>query len=294
MSDGAQQEEFGSAATSRDARRIQLALELLTEHWREQPDLDWLAARVGLSAYYLQRVFTRRVGVSPKRFVQHLTRDAARASLADARSLLETAHHCGLSGTARLHDLFIRYEGMTPGEFKRYAAGLTMHDGEIDTPFGRAYVIWGPRGLSRLEFFDVPNALMALRHVARVDFPDAHWLPVSDEQLNRLANAFISRPRPDNLPLCVAGSTLQLKVWEALLAIPSGRTVTYHGLADAIAHSSEEEVGAAIAGNALAWLIPCHRVIQENGLMGMARWGEHRKRCMLAWEGAQSESLSAG
>jgi AraC family transcriptional regulator of adaptative response/methylated-DNA-[protein]-cysteine methyltransferase len=273
---------------SRDARRIHRALLLLAEHWREQPGLDWLAAQVGLSEFHLQRLFTRRVGISPKRYVQCLTRDAARNALADARSLLEAAHDCGLSGTARLHDLFVRYEGMTPGDFKQAAAGLVLREGECDTPFGPAYAVWAPHGLNRLEFFADGEHLAGLRQAARADFAGAGWRPLEPADRGRLANAFVPQPAADCLPLWVSGSAFQLKVWEALLAIPSGRCVSYGDLADALGATSTAAVGDAVAGNALAWLIPCHRVIREDGRLGSARWGQARKRAMLAWEAGRS------
>lgn len=273
-----------ASADSRDARRIHRALLLLAEHWREQPGLDWLADRVGLSGFHLQRLFTRRVGISPKRYVQCLTRAAARDALADARSLLDTAHECGLSGTARLHDLFVRYEGMTPGDFKQAAAGLTLREGELDTPFGPAYAVWAPLGLNRLEFHADADALARLRQTARIDFAGAEWQALTTDDRQRLANAFAPQPVEDRLPLWVSGSAFQLKVWEALLAIPPGRCVSYGGLAEALGTPSTAAVGNAVAANALAWLIPCHRVICEDGRLGRARWGEARKRGMLAWE----------
>lgn len=270
---------------------VHRALLLLAEHWREQPDLDWLAGRIGLSEFHLQRLFTRRVGISPKRYLQFLTREAARASLADARSLLETAHACGLSGTARLHDLFIRYEGLTPGEFKQAAAGLSLAEGEVDTPFGPAYAVWAPRGINRLEFFADAQGLGRLKDAARRDFAQAGWQPLSPAQRHGLANAFTPRPAVGSLPLWVSGSAFQLKVWEALLAVPPGQCVSYRGLAEAVGSRSTAAVGNAAAANALAWLIPCHRLMREDGLVGRARWGEARKKSMLAWESAAWRGL---
>lgn len=275
-----------------EAARVRQALLLLAEHWREQPGLDWLAARLGVSEFHLQRQFTRRVGISPKRYVQCLTRAAARAHLADAGSLLETSLACGLSGTARLHDLFVRYEGMTPGEFSQAAAGLALEEGEIGTPFGPAYVVWAPRGLNRLEFFSGPRERARLRRAARADFAGAVWQPLAAATSRRLANAFAPRPAADRLPLWVGGTAFQLKVWEALLAIPPGRDVSYRGLAAALG-ADTAEVAGAVRANALGWLIPCHRVIRDNGLPGPARWGEARKRAMLAWEAGRAGAVGA-
>lgn len=271
----------------RDALRVQDAIDLLVHHWNEQPELGWLAENVGLSEFHLQRLFTRWVGISPKRFIQYLTKEAARRRLLAADSLLETALSCGLSGTARLHDLFLRYEGLTPGEFKVTAAGLTVHAGQVDTPFGRAIAIWAPRGLNRLEFCDSDQAAEHVLEQARTDFSDSRWAPLTFEQKQSLANAFQSRPKADQLSLCVTGTPFQLKVWEALLAIPAGRHVSYQSLANAVQAPSPEAVMQSVSENALGWLIPCHRVIKETGLIGSARWGTGRKLAMQGWESWQ-------
>lgn len=274
----------------RDAQRIREAIELLLHHWVEQPELGWLAEHVGLSEFHLQRLFTRWVGISPKRFVQYLTKEAARSRLMTADSLLDTALACGLSGTARLHDLFLRYEGLTPGEFKTAAAGLTVHAGQIDTPFGSAVAVWAPRGLNRLEFCDSDQDATQVLEQARSDFQDSLWSALTAEQRARLANAFQAKPEADRLTLCVTGTAFQLKVWEGLLAIPMGRHVGYQDLANALQAPSTEDLAQSVSDNALGWLIPCHRVIRESGLPGTARWGTGRKLAMQGWE-AHRESL---
>lgn len=282
----------------RDALRIQEAIELLVHHWNEQPELGWLAEHVGLSEFHLQRLFTRWVGISPKRFLQYLTKEAARSRLLAAESLLETALACGLSGTARLHDLFLRYEGLTPGEFKAAAAGLTVHAGQVDTPFGQAVAIWAPRGLNRLEFCDSEQAVERELEQARTDFSDSRWAPLTSEQQQRLANAFLPRPMADQLSLCVTGTPFQLKVWEALLAIPAGRHVSYESLSSAVQAPSREALTRSVSENALGWLIPCHRIIHESGLIGAARWGTGRKLSMQGWEAHRqldtNEAIRAG
>ncbi|RFA30976.1 hypothetical protein CAI21_03100 [Alkalilimnicola ehrlichii] len=257
----------------RDGERIKRALEFLIEHWAEQPDLARLASRLGLSEWHLQRLFTRWVGISPKRFVQYLTKEYAALRLRDADSLLDAALACGLSGTGRLHDLFIRYEGMSPGEFKASAAGATLHVGSIESPFGSAFALWAPRGLHRLEFYDTQAEYDRHLNNAKAAFPEALWQPLKREHREQLANAFRPKPAPDCLSVCVTGTVFQLKVWEALLAIPPGKLVTYSGLARALGVRSSVALGNAVSANALAWLVPCHRVICANGLPGRFRWG---------------------
>lgn len=286
------------SASQRDFERIARAVAVLAEHWREQPSLGWVAAQIGLSEFHLQRLFSRWVGVSPKRFVQFITREAARSYLTDAASLMEAALACGLSGSARLHDLFVRYEGMSPGEFKAAVAGQPMAWGEIETPFGVALAVFAPRGLHRLEFIaDAGQRDMLLRELTDT-YPDALWQVASPARLAPLRAAFGVAERGDPvqtanvdgspLALCVAGSDFQLKVWEALLAVPRGQSVSYGSLASALGKpGAARAVGNAVAANAVAMLIPCHRVIRESGVVGHFRWGTERKLAMLGWERAQ-------
>ncbi|HEY6896482.1 MAG TPA: methylated-DNA--[protein]-cysteine S-methyltransferase [Rhodocyclaceae bacterium] len=279
----------------RDFARIAQAIALLSRHWREQPSLARVAAEVGLSEFHLQRLFARWVGVSPKRFVQYLTKEAARGYLADAASLMDTALACGLSGGARLHDLFVRYEGMTPGEFKTSVRGQPMRWGEVATPFGQALAVFAPRGLHRLEFFATAaerDHLLASLHAI---YPQAIWQAADATAMATLTAAF--RPAVPSaagelregsaLSICVSGSAFQLKVWEALLTVPQGKVVSYGSLAQALGHpGAARAVGNAVAANTVAWLIPCHRVIRETGVVGRYRWGSERKQAMLGWEQA--------
>ena len=279
----------------RDFERIGRAVALLSAHWCEQPSLAWVAEQIGLSEFHLQRLFSRWVGVSPKRFVQFITREAARSYLADAAPLLDTALACGLSGSARLHDLFVRYEGMSPGEFKSAVAGQPMAWGEIDTPFGRALAVFAPRGLHRLEFIADASHRDALLETLQASYPEARWQPCDAARLASLKVAFAVAESGNRegagspLALCVAGSDFQLKVWEALLAVPLGQSVSYGGLASALGMpGAARAVGNAVAANVVAMLIPCHRVIRETGVVGHFRWGSERKLAMLGWERARS------
>ena len=290
--------------TARNFDRIAKALGLLTEHWQEQPSLAWVAREVGLSEFHLQRLFSRWVGLSPKRFLQFLTKESAREHLADAASLLEASHACGLSGSARLHDLFVRYEGMTPGEFKAAVRGQSMTWGEVATPFGKALAVFAPRGLHRLEFVSGVAERDAHLEALQAQYPEALWQAATSEQLLPVDRAFqaplalgdvspAAREEGSALALCVSGSAFQLKVWEALLAIPPGQSVSYGNLAAALGHPrAARALGNAVGANAVAWLIPCHRVICESGVVGRFRWGSERKRAILGWERAQMAAVS--
>lgn len=290
--------ESAGLLSGRDFQRIGRAISLLQERWQEQPSLAWVGQELGISEFHLQRLFTRWVGISPKKFLQYVTKEAARAHLQASGSLLETSLACGLSGSSRLHDLFVRYEGMTPGEFKDQAAGLTLHHAEITTPFGEALAIWAPRGLHRLEFFDHGEQLAALWQGLREEYPESLWAPADAHRCEQLQGAFLAghAPRSDSpaegsaggLSLFVTGTPFQLKVWEALLSIPQGHSVSYGRLAAALGKpGAARAVGNAVAANALAWLIPCHRVICEQGVVGRFRWGRERKTAILGWEWSQ-------
>lgn len=284
--------------TTVNFERIARAIGLLTAHWREQPELPWVAEQVGLSEFHLQRLFSRWVGVSPKRFVQFLTKEAARRHLADAATLIDAALACGLSGSARLHDLFVRYEGMTPGDFKASVQGQPMDWGDIDTPFGRALAVFAPRGLHRLEFAADDDQRDRMLGQLQSTYPDARWQKADVLRLATVERAFqiplstksFAVTEGSVLSLCVSGSVFQLKVWEALLAVPPGKAVSYGGLANALGFpDAARAVGRAVGANAIAWLIPCHRVIRETGAAGPFRWGSDRKRAMLGWERAKTQ-----
>lgn len=275
----------------RDASRIARAIEFLAEHYTAQPGLAEAAARVGLSPAHFQRVFTRMVGVSPKRFVQHLTLGDAKRRLRAGEPLLRASLAVGLSGPSRLHDLFVTAEAMTPGDYKRGGAGIDVRYGVHTTPFGAVVAAVTGRGLCGLRFVaegGVEAALGALGAAwtrARVRESADDTAPVVERIF---APARSSSVAP--LPVLLRGTPFQLKVWEALLALPVGATTTYGALAGAVGRpAAARAVGAAVGANPVAVLVPCHRVLRRLGAIGGYRWGPARKRALLAWEAARSE-----
>jgi AraC family transcriptional regulator of adaptative response/methylated-DNA-[protein]-cysteine methyltransferase len=283
-------------SSSSDYRTVAEALHYLEAHHLHQPSLEELAANAGMSKYHFQRLFTRWAGVSPKRFLQFLTLEHAKELLRESEPLLKTALASGLSGPARLHDLFITAEGVTPGEFKTGGLSLQIIFGFHSTPFGLALFARTERGLCHLAFLDSDDlatkreALDALR----ADWPGAS-LEDGPKEASKLAQAIFfsgnaSGPRPP-LSLFLKGTNYQIRVWTALMRIPVGSVTTYGKLAGALgAPKSGRAVGSAVARNPVAYLIPCHRVIRAVGAFGEYRWGSVRKKAILAWEAARRSS----
>lgn len=278
--------------------RIAAVIRFLDEHRGEQPDLDTIAAHVGLSRFHVHRLFAEWAGVTPKDFLQCLTVEHAKARLRKGESVLHAALDAGLSGPSRLHDLCVSLEAATPGEIKAQGEGLTITAGIADTPFGACVVGSTPRGIGHLAFVEGPTRAAAERAL-RSDWPRAR-IAWDDAAIAKLvapvfvhdAEARTSSP----LRAYVRGSDFQVRVWRALLRIEPGTLVSYGALADALGHrSAARAVGSAVAKNSIAVLIPCHRVIRETGVLGEYRWGKERKRALLAWEtaprGAPTEVL---
>jgi len=276
--------------TSSDYVRIEKAIAYLQSHFLEQPDLAAVARSVHLSEYHLQRVFTRWAGVSPKRFLQFLTVEHAKQRLANSKSLLDVTFDSGLSSPGRLHDLFVAVEAVTPGEFKTRGAGIHIHYGLHHSPFGACLVGLTGRGVCWLSFVQNTSCRQAIGELKQ------HWngatLSQRPDLTGPVANQIflgLSNGKRSPLSLLLMGTNFQLKVWKALLTVPAGALVTYETLGEIIgAGQSARAVGNAVADNRIAWLIPCHRVIRKNGLLGGYRWGETRKRAILAWETART------
>jgi len=274
-----------------DYSRVEQAIRYLAAHAAAQPDLAEVAGVVGLSEFHFQRLFQRWAGVSPKRFLQFLTLEAAKARLAESRSLLEVSHAVGLSGPSRLHDLFLSLERMTPGEFKAQAGGLTIYWGVEDTPFGPALFAALDRGLCGLAFLEDGSPEGAFEEL-RARWPGAR-LEAAPARIRGYAEALNARMRgrlDEPLAVVLKGTPFQLKTWEALLRIPSGQVLAYGDLAGlAGAPGASRAVGTALGQNPLAWLIPCHRVLQASGAVGAYHWGTPRKQAMLGFERALAE-----
>lgn len=268
-------------------RLIARAIARLDAAGGERLGLQDLAADLGLSAAHLQRLFTRWVGVSPKRFRQYLALGPARRMLAADTPLLDTALAAGLSGPSRLHDLFLRWEAMTPGEVARGGAGVEIAWGWFDSPFGPALVMGTARGLCGIGFAAALGEAAVMADLA-ARWPAAR-LTEAPHRLRPWAEAALGGTGP--VPVQPIGAPFQLQVWQALLAIPPGQVTTYGRIAAALGRpGAARAVGAAVGANPLAWLIPCHRVIGASGALTGYRWGLPVKRAMLACEAARAET----
>lgn len=276
------------ASAARDYARIARAIEFLRTHAAAQPDLAGAARHVGLSEFHFQRLFTRWAGVSPKRFLQFLTVEDAKRRLAATRSTLDLAAEVGLSGGGRLHDLFVTLEALSPGEARAGGAGLTIRWSLHDTPFGPALIAATARGVCALHFVEHEAQGMAL---LRQSWPRAQRVrdPAATAAIAQRIFAPLAQASRQPLAVLVKGTNFQLQVWRALLALPAGAVTTYGDLAGALQKpDAARAVGAAVGANAVAWLIPCHRVIRASGMLTGYRWGTARKAAMLGWEAARS------
>jgi AraC family transcriptional regulator of adaptative response/methylated-DNA-[protein]-cysteine methyltransferase len=271
-------------------RTIARALHMVEAEGGRTMPLDDLAARLSMSPAHFQRVFSRWVGVSPKRYQQYLTLDLARRLLAERFTLLDTAAEAGLSGTGRLHDLFLAWEAMSPGEYARGGAGLTIRYGWFPTPFGEALAMGTDRGLCGLGFVDDCGRDAAMADLCG-RWPRASFVEDRAALAPWVEAAFAGK---GEARLHMIGAPFQIKVWEALLTVPSGQVTTYSELARAIGHpTAVRAVGTAVGRNPVSWLIPCHRALRKTGGLGGYHWGLPVKRAMLAWEAARAEAKSA-
>lgn len=271
---------------ARDYPRMLAALDYLGRNWTAQPDLDAVAAAVGLSPFHFQRVFTRWTGTSPKRMVCALTHATARQLLVEGASVLEAALETGLSGPSRLHDVFIAEEAVTPGDAKRGGEGLVFTAGWAASPFGSAVILAAPKGLSGLAFADPGEEEVALADLAG-RFPAAAIRRDDTAARGWVERIFTRTPGADALPLALYGTPWRRQVWRALLAIPPGRAVSYRTIAEQVCSArASRAVGAAVGANPVSWLIPCHRVLSADGRLTGYHWGVNRKRAMLAYEAA--------
>ncbi|MBD2703293.1 methylated-DNA--[protein]-cysteine S-methyltransferase [Spirosoma sp. BT702] len=275
--------------------QIARAIEHLTAHYQEQPSLRELAEKANLSEFHFQRLFTEWAGVSPKKFAQYLTLEHAKNRLRNGAPLADAAHDAGLSGTGRLHDLFVSIEGVTPGQFKQSGSGLELTYGVFDSPFG--YYVLGTIGgkIALLHFLnegDVAEIVLTSAWPEATLVQDLAVLQPVANQIFPTADvaANVADKATYRLPLLLRGSAFQLKVWEALLKIPEGQLASYDQIAEAIGQpTASRAVGTAIGSNPVGYLIPCHRVIKKTGLFGGYRWGSDRKQAMLGWEAARTD-----
>jgi AraC family transcriptional regulator, regulatory protein of adaptative response / methylated-DNA-[protein]-cysteine methyltransferase len=268
---------------SEDYLRVEQAILYLENHYKEQPSLEELAVNIGLSEYHFQRLFTRWAGVSPKRFLQFLTKENAKGLLDRSENLLDTTHQTGLSSLGRLHELFVTTEAVTPGEYKSRGAGVTIHYGIHPTPFGKCLIATTDRGICHLGFVQTSEGDAIDNLVA--DWKQAKMTEDYKSTAPLVEPIFDLGYRGNPLNVHLRGTNFQLKVWEALLQIPTGTATSYEGIAERIAKpTATRAVGTAIGHNPIAVLIPCHRVIRKVGEFGNYRYGASRKKALLIRE----------
>lgn len=273
-----------------DYARIADAIRFIASQVERQPTLDEIAAHVHLSPFHFQRLFSRWAGVTPKRYLQVLTMERAKVLLQESRPLLEVADTLGLSSGSRLYDHFVQLEAVTPGEYKQRGAGLVIDHGVHNTPFGQAFVALTPRGVCNFSFLDdqAPQApLAALAH----NWPEAELREATSRTQGVIHTMFDGSKTPDRpISLHVSGTNFQISVWRALLQIPPAKVVSYAQVASAVGNpKAARAVGLAVGANPVALMIPCHRVIQQNGKLGGYHWGETRKQAIHAREAARYE-----
>lgn len=270
--------------------RLEAALSMIAENQARQPGLEEMAAAAGMSPFHFQRVFARWVGISPKRFLQYLTLDYAKARLSEAASVLDASYDAGLSGPGRLHDLFVTHEAITPGDFKRRGEGLAVRYGFAESPFGDCLVMMTDRGLCGLAFAAADDRPAVLADM-QGRWPAASYREAPEEAAEMVARVFAGRREGSPpLPVFLYGTNFQIRVWEALLRIPAGALVTYGDLAGVIGDPrASRAVGAAVGRNPISFIVPCHRAILSNGYLRNYAWGKARKAAMLGWEAVRRE-----
>jgi AraC family transcriptional regulator of adaptative response/methylated-DNA-[protein]-cysteine methyltransferase len=278
---------------SEDYQRIEQAILFLERNARRQPDLSEVADHVGLSAFHFQRLFTRWAGISPKRFLQYLTKENAKALLSRT-SVLSATFEAGLSSPSRLYDLLVQCEAVTPAEYRSKGAGLEIAYGFHPTPFGVCLLALTGRGICFLGF--VEDSRGAVLELLRRDWANAslredpaRTAPLAERIFSSLAGSPFHTREPGAISLHLRGTNFQIKVWEALLRLPPGAVTSYEALAGQVGSvNSARAVGNAVAHNPVAFLIPCHRVLQKAGGFGNYRYGPIRKQAILGWEMART------
>lgn len=266
--------------------KIERAIQFIETHFEEQPDLERIAQETGLSPHHFQRQFTKLAGISPKRFLQHTTLQAAKEHLTAQSNLLDTSFALGLSGPGRLHDLFIAGEAATPGEFKAGGKDITIEYGIHESPFGWCLIAITPHGICELDFRTQREELDVSLARLEKKWNRATFIRAEDKTLPTIRQIFSEgQASVQHLPLHLRGTNFQLKVWQALLRIPDGGLSDYSAIANAIGSpKATRAVGSAVGDNPLAYLIPCHRVLRKDGGIGGYATGTARKRTMLACE----------
>ncbi|MFT4019996.1 MAG: methylated-DNA--[protein]-cysteine S-methyltransferase [Acinetobacter sp.] len=271
--------------------RIAKAIEYIHQNFKAQPSLAEIAEHVHLSQTHFQRIFTEWAGISPKKFLQYISLEHAKSILKNNKDnrLFDATFDTGFSSSSRLHDLFIHIEGMTPAEYKNGGKSLQINYSFSDTIFGSIIVASTAKGICYMAFTEnFENAVLQLKR----QFPNAAFVQQVDTLQQKAISIFqLDHHDLSNIKLHLKGSAFQLKVWESLLKIPMGQLTTYGEIArDVGNHKASRAVGTAIGSNPVAFLIPCHRVIQSSGYFGGYMWGTTRKTAIIGWEGAKTHA----
>ena len=274
---------------STNYEKIAGAIEFVSRNAQEQPELETIAAAMHTSPFHFQRLFTEWAGVSPKKFLQYLTVEHAKHLLSEKQhTVFDAAYETGLSGTGRLHDLFVNIEGMTPGEYRNGGEGLAIQYSIQQSRFGQYIIASTSKGISNLSFFE--GSAASAVGVLKEYWPNAKLVAGTDINQQKVIDFFEHNAGDSSaIKLHLKGSPFQLKVWHALLHIPQGDVSTSGGIAQHINQpSASRAVGTAIGNNPVGYIIPCHRVIKSIGETGGYRWGSTRKKAMLAWEASKT------
>ena len=271
-----------------DYQRVEKAIYYIKDHLHQQPQLEEIAAHIHLSPYHFQRLFSRWAGVSPKKFLQYLTKEELKGILRKHTSIEEAAFQMGLSSNSRVYDLFVKFEGMTPTAYKSLGEGISIAYGFHESPFGKVLIGLTEWGICHLSFLTEEQSKEGLAELS-AQWPNARLEEKQDTSRKVVESIFYHKAHTKGLRVFMKGSPFQLKVWEALLNIEEGVLSDYRSVAKAIGQpGASRAVGSAIGKNHIAYLIPCHRVIRSEGITGSYRWGSERKLAMIGWELSKS------
>lgn len=269
-----------------DYQRIERAIKYLIENCKRQPSLNELAAHIGVSSFHFQRMFTRWAGVSPKKFLKHLTIENLKKEIAGAKNINEAAEQAGLSSQSRVYDLFVNIEAVTPNEYKTQGKGTVIEYGFTSSPFGKCFIASTERGICAFQFTN--NDEEKIINELKDEWNNARF-QVNDSMAEDVAQkVFYSSGTPKPLNLFLKGTPFQIKIWRALIRIPFGNITTYAELAKASGDgNATRAVASAVARNPVGYIIPCHRVIRSEGVVGQYHWKPERKAAIIAWEKSQ-------